>query len=202
LCSFLYSHIVRFILASASLQRRQLLESIGLSFVVIPSSISEAACAIADPVERAVCLARRKAENVHAKHPDAFVLGCDTLVVAPDGTLLEKPRDAADADRMLRLQSGATSVVHSAVCLCTPAGNAHEDLSSSRVRFKALSDADRAWWIATGQWKDRSGAFQIDGLGQLMIEHLEGDWTGVVGLPVYVLGRLMQEAGMGFVPSQ
>ncbi len=186
---------MRIILASASPQRRELLQGLGLSFEVMPSSVDESACAEKDPAVRASVLARLKAEDVHALHPDACVIGCDTLVVSADGTLLEKPVDAADAERMLRLQSGNISTVHSALCVIGSDG-IQDGISSSHVRFKKLSEEDVVWWISTGQWKDRSGAFQIDGRGQLMIEKIEGDWTGVVGLPVYLLGELMKKAGV------
>lgn len=183
------------ILASASPQRRVLLEGLGLAFRAQASGVDESACQLADPAERAQVLARLKAEDVFASHPDCWVIGCDTLVVAPDGTLLEKPTDAADARRMLRLQSGGASMVHSGLCLLGPGGE-HEGISSSRVLFKALTDEEIEWWITTGEWQDRSGSFQIDGLGQLLIERLEGDWTSVVGLPVFLLGQLMEKAGL------
>ena len=186
---------MRIILASASPQRRELLQGLGLSFDVLPGSIDESFCTEKDPVLRATALARMKAQDVHAFHPDACVIGCDTLVVSADGILLEKPVDAADAERMLRLQSGNVSIVHSALCVIGPSG-IQEGISSSRVYFKKLSEEEIASWIATNQWKDRSGAFQIDGNGQLMIEKIEGDWTGVVGLPVYLLGELMKKAGV------
>jgi septum formation protein len=186
---------MRIILASASPQRRQLLEGLHVKFEVMPSTFAESDHPERDPASRAKVLARMKAQEVHGRVPDACIIGCDTLVVAPDGTLLEKPADAKDAERMLRLQSGGVSTVHSALCVIGSKG-IHEGISSSRVQFKALSDADISWWLSTGQWKDRSGAFQIDGPGQLMIERIEGDWTGVVGLPVFLLGQLLEEEGV------
>ncbi|MEK7563204.1 MAG: Maf family protein [Patescibacteria group bacterium] len=184
-----------FILASASPQRRELMKGLGMKFDVIPSDFDESACTEKDPPKRALVLARLKAEDVHRVHPDCWILGCDTLVVASDGTLLEKPGDAGEAEKMLRLQSGKVSVVHSTLCLIGPSSKT-EGISSSRVHFKKLSEEEIAWWIGTGQWKDRSGAFQIDGRGQWMIENLEGDWTSVVGLPVFLLGELMKKAGL------
>jgi len=201
----------RFILASASPQRRELLQGLGMQFETIASAVAEEKHTEQDPAARAVQLARMKAEDIHTQYPEAFVLGCDTLVVASDGALLEKPKDAVEAEKMLRLQSGNVSTVHSALCLIAPESVAESrgspllssGLSSSRVHFKKLSEEEIAWWIGTGQWKDRSGAFQIDGLGQLMIERLEGDWTSVVGLPVFLLGELMGKAGLriGVGPS-
>jgi septum formation protein len=188
------SHLI---LASASPQRKTLLEGLGLTFAVIPSAVEESGHVEADPAKRASDLARLKAQDIAGKHQQSIVIGCDTLVVAPDGTMLEKPESTDEVRSMLRLQSGGTSIVHSALCVIDATGKQHEGLSSSSVRFKNLSDADIDWWIGTKLWQGRSGAFQIDGPGQLMIERIEGDWTGVVGLPVFLLGQLMKDAGAG-----
>ena len=163
-----------------------------MAFDVIPSRIDEEACSERGPAQRAQVLAEAKARSVAAQYPGRWVLGCDTLVVAPDGSLLEKPSDAREAERMLRLQSGGVSVVHSGLTLIAPDTSVETRLSSSRVRFKRLSPDEVTWWIGTQLWRDRSGAFQIDGPGQLMIEAIEGDWTGIVGLPVFLLGEMMK----------
>ncbi|MDD5055867.1 MAG: Maf family protein [Candidatus Peribacteraceae bacterium] len=185
------------ILASASPQRKTLLRGLDIQFDVIPSSIEEDDHPEADPAKRAADLARLKAQDIAANHSGSIVIGCDTLVVAPDGTLLEKPRSIDEVRSMLTLQSGGTSLVHSALCVIDAKGKLHEGLSSSSVRFKKLTSRDIDWWIGTKLWQGRSGGFQIDGLGQLMIERIEGDWTGVVGLPVFLLGQLLKEAGAG-----
>ncbi len=182
----------RLILASASPQRKTLLAGLGLRFDVIPSTVDEEACTVKDPAERSAVLARLKAEDVAAREPGAFVIGCDTLVVDAKNHRMEKPVDEADARRMLALHSGARSTVHSGLCVIDPFGDVEEGISSSHVWFKELSQADMDWWISTGQWKDRSGGFQIDGQGQLMIERIDGDWTSIVGLPVFLLGTLMK----------
>lgn len=186
------THHEPIVLASSSPQRKTLLESLGVPFVVVPSQVNEEACTERDPAKRAVLLAREKAQEVAERHRGRWVIGCDTLVVAPDGTLLEKPADVRDAERMLRLQSGGASVVHSGLALISPAGLAESDISSSEVRFKVLTDAEVAWWMGTRLWENRSGSFQIDGPGQLMIAEIRGDWTGIVGLPVFLLGELLR----------
>ena len=105
----------RFILASASPQRKSLLEGLGMAFEVVPPGCLESDSAETDPAKRCSALAKMKAEDVSAKHLDAAVLGCDTLVAAADGTLLEKPVDARNARRMLRFLGGQEATVHSAV---------------------------------------------------------------------------------------
>lgn len=190
------AHTSKLILASASPQRKTLLQGLGLEFEVVPSGVHEDHHPEADPKKRAMDLARLKARDIARKNIDAIVIGCDTLVVASDGTLLEKPESEDDTRRMLGLQSGKTSIVHSAVCVLDRRKRRHEGVSSSSVTFKPLSQGEIDWWTTTGLWKDRSGGFQIDGQGQLMIQRIEGDWTGVVGLPVFLLGQLLQAAGI------
>jgi septum formation protein len=185
----------RLILASASPQRNTLLAGLCAEFGVVPSIVDESVCAETDPAARAQVLACLKARDVHARNPGAHVIGCDTLVVSADGALHEKPADEAAARSMLASQSGRTCTVHSGLCVVAPDGTEQTGLSTSRVTFKDLSDADIDWWISTGEWRDRSGSFQIDGRGQLMIKHLDGDWTSVVGLPVFLLGQLLEQAG-------
>ena len=187
------------VLASASPQRKTLLEGLGLQFDVVVSGVDEQACKESDPAKRALVLAELKARDVATKRKDSWILGCDTLVVSSKGELLEKPADADEARRMITLQSGAVSVVHSGLALVSPQGKEYSGLSSSKVRFRKMSVADIEWWVSTGMWKDRSGAFQIDSLGQLMIQEITGDFTGIVGLPVYLLGDLMRTAEAPFL---
>lgn len=182
------------ILASRSPQRAKLLEGLGVRFEVIVSAVDEPNHPTLSPAERAQQLAHLKAQDVSRRFPRRSVLGADTLVALRDGTLLEKPVDAEDAARMLRLQSADVCTVRSALCLIDSHGKKHEGLDSTRVHFRTLTDADIAWWIGTDLWRERSGGFQIDGPGQLLIKKIEGDWTGVVGLPIFLFGLLCREA--------
>lgn len=186
----------RLVLASASPQRYALLEGLGIPFTVCVTGVEdESNRTHTDPAERAQYFSRLKAEHAHAVHPDAWIIGCDTLVAASDGTILEKAESAEEARAMIRLQSGQTSVVYSGLCIINPQGEVQEGLSASSVTFKRLSSSEIDWWIGTRLWEGRSGSFQIDGQGQLMIERIEGDWSSVVGLPVFLLGQLMKKAG-------
>ncbi|MBT3292803.1 septum formation protein Maf [Candidatus Peregrinibacteria bacterium] len=186
----------RFLLASASPQREKLLKEIGLKFSVVPSSVDESICKEADPVNRSVSLAKMKAQDVFDKNPDACVLGADTLVVSSDGTLLEKPANESEARSMLRMHSGNTSLVHSSLCLLLPSSKVLEITNSSSVTFSDLGEETIDWWIKTGEWENRSGAFQIEGKGQIMIERIEGNFTGVVGLPIFEFGKILNDAGL------
>ena len=106
-----------FILASQSPQRREILDRLGVSFKVISPPFDESSVHEKNPIKRASLLAEGKAASVAKDYPDEWVIGVDTLVVAENGELLEKPVDEADARRMLLLHSGKTSLVHSALCL-------------------------------------------------------------------------------------
>lgn len=188
------------ILASSSPQRKYLLEGLGVRFDVVPPvSVNEEAHPELDPGKRAVLLAREKAQDVSVHRPGMWIIGCDTLVVASDGTRLEKPVDADDARRMLKLQSGGTSVVHSGLAIVSPSGETIDGLSSSDVTFRSLGENDIDWWISTNLWENRSGSFQIDGPGQLMIQEIRGDWSSIVGLPVYLLGELARTIGLELI---
>ena len=217
------------ILASRSPQRKEILERLGVEFEVIPSDLDESTIIESDPIERAKKLAEAKAADVAAKHPGRWTIGVDTLVVSADGELLEKPVDADDARRMLKLHSGRTSMVHSALCLmrchgerrrtmtlvdnrsvppfvsAPPSANGategrqddnlparpeiYSDLSTAHVTFNSLDDETIEWWIASNLWQDRSGAFQIDGVGERLVASLDGEFETVVGFPV----RLFQD---------
>jgi septum formation protein len=186
------------ILASSSPQRKELLSVLNIPFEVIPSTVDEDVYAERDPAKRVQELAILKAKDVARRHPNSVIIGCDTLVRAPDGTLLEKPKDQEEARTMIRLQSGGISLVHSGLCVIDEQGIEHTGLSSSSVHFAKLEESDIDWWMSTNLWQGRSGAFQIDGLGQLMISHIEGDFTSIVGLPMYLLGDLLKKAGVNF----
>src|SRR3989344_6700603 len=173
---------MRFILPPRSRQRKAILEHLGVAFEIIPSPFDESTVLENNPEKRAVMLAEKKAEVIAKGHPDQWVIGVDTLVVASDGTLLEKSSDAEDARRMLRLHSGNVSTVHSGLSLQRGA-ECHSALSSARVTFRTLSEKDIDWWISTELWEERSGAFQIEGEGQKLIHSLEGELDTVVGLP-------------------
>ncbi|HLD08301.1 MAG TPA: Maf family protein [Candidatus Peribacterales bacterium] len=184
-----------FILASQSPQRKAILERLCVSFEVLPSTFDESSITERDPLKRALVLASAKAASISEKYPDRWVIGADTLVVSADHELLEKPVDADDARRMLRLHSGRTSVVHSALAL--QRGEERKvGLSTASVTFKNLSDAEVEWWIKTNLWQDRSGAFQIEGEGQKLIESYEGEWETIVGFPIQVFLAICKESGI------
>jgi len=166
----------RLILASASPQRREILDQLGVAFIVKPADVEELE---EGPPEFVVLEnARRKVDAV----PGDFVLGCDTEVFL-DGQVFGKADDEAGAERYLRQLSGRTHQVYSGIALRGPDGE-RAGVAVTDVTFRALSDAEIAWYLATGEWRDRAGAYAIQGRGSALVERIEGDFWNVVGLPV------------------
>lgn len=189
-------------LASASPRRQELLRNAGIPFTVFPANIPEIPLAGESPRDCAERLAREKARVVR-QHAGKFVLGADTIVVA-DGGILGKPRDEADAMRMLRLLSGRTHQVVTGVCLLGPStgnqqlGTEFEDTRSetTAVTMTRLTDEDIHSYIATGEPMDKAGAYAIQGIASRWIPRIEGDYFNVVGLPVALVHRMLQEHGV------
>lgn len=182
------------ILASASPRRRELMEHIGLRFQTIPARGPERAPGGLGPGETAAALSLAKASEIAAAHPDALVVGADT-VVEIDGDILGKPRDEADADRMLRRLSGRVHSVFTGVTVIR-GGTRLTRYERTKVRFRPLTDREIAAYIATGEPMDKAGAYGYQGLAGLFVERIEGDYFNVIGLPLCLLGRMMAEVGV------
>jgi len=184
------------ILASASPRRRELLQRVGVAFVVIPSDTPETPRPGELPRAYALRVAEEKARDVARKHPGAWVLGADTIVEI-DGEVLGKPRDEADGRRMLRRLSGRTHHVMTAFVLCDRAGQVHtRQIVTSRVTFTLLTEAQIRAYLATGEPFDKAGAYAVQGLGASLVERVEGSYTNVVGLPMDEVQGALRAAGL------
>jgi septum formation protein len=181
------------ILASASPRRAELLRNAGISFTVEPAHVPEEPNSTESPAEYAQRLARDKARAVFARHSDGVVLGADTVVVV-DEHLLEKPRDDADAARMLRLLSGRTHKVITGVCLLAP-GIDQTEAEITEVNFSLLRDEEIEAYIATREPVDKAGAYAIQGIASRWVERIDGCYFNVVGLPVPRVYRMLKELG-------
>ncbi len=179
------------ILASASPRRREICEQLGLTFTVLPAQ-SEPTPDPTLTVEDAILrVARGKAQEIAALHPDQAVLGADTAVVL-DGQILGKPADEIDAKRMLRALSGRTHKVVTAVWLYDGTrGDGFAD--TAEVTFSPLTDDEIDDYVATGEPLDKAGGYGIQGYGARFIENLHGDFYTVMGLPSGRLYRFLKE---------
>ena len=193
------------VLASASPRRQELLRNAGIAFTVHPANIPEIPRPGEPPLDCAQRLAREKARAAFQQLPGKFVLGADTIVVV-DGQILGKPRDDADAMRMLRQLSGRSHHVITGVCLIGPppaSGNqkqvsGFEDTRSETtlVTMSALTADEIHSYVSGGEPMDKAGAYAIQGMASRWIPRIEGDYFNVVGLPVSLVFRMLREHGL------
>jgi septum formation protein len=183
------------ILASQSPRRRYLLEQAGLRFEVVPSGIDEAGFALTSPDRYVRRLAEAKALDVAAAHPDAWVIGADTIVLI-DATVLGKPGGREEARAMLQRLSGRTHQVYTGYSICCRRRERTlTDVAVTDVTFKTLSDDEIEWYIHTDEPFDKAGAYAIQGLGTFLVRRINGSYTNVVGLPVCEVIEVLIEAG-------
>ncbi|HEY8341508.1 MAG TPA: Maf family protein [Calditerricola sp.] len=184
------------VLASGSPRRRELLAQLGLSFEVRPSDVDESLEPETAPAQAVETLALRKARAVAAECSEGLVIGSDTVVVI-DREILGKPRDAKEAEAMLRRLAGRTHRVYTGLAVVdAETGACRVGHSVTAVRMSALTDAEIRRYVATGEPMDKAGAYAIQGIGATLVTHIEGDYFTVVGLPLFLLRRFLGEMGV------
>lgn len=189
----------RIYLASRSPRRAELLQQLGIVFEILPSDIDESVTIGESPAAYVTRLAREKAEacllSLQKSGAVLFpILAADTTV-SIDGIILGKPEHDEDAYAMLARMSGRRHEVHTGIAVATESG-VEVALSTTYVEMGDLSDADIRAYIATGEPRDKAGAYGIQGLAGMFIRHIEGSYSGVMGLPIYETGRLLRNAGI------
>lgn len=189
------------VLASASPRRLELLRQLHDGFEVVVSGAPEPIDLTLEPAENVRCLARRKAEATAERTGDCIVLAADTDVVL-DGEILGKPVDAGDAIAMLqRLRGREHEVLTAVVVIDPPAKRRWEELVRSTVRIRALSDAEIAAYVGTGEPMDKAGGYAIQGEAASMVASVDGCYNNVVGLPLCATRRLLTQAGIPLAPN-
>ena len=185
------------LLASASPRRAGLLTAAGFSFDVVPADVDEQLLPGEDPEAHVLRLARAKVWAVTSTEPDSVILGADTVVIV-DGEILGKPADDQQAASMLRRLSGRSHQVLTGVVVRR--GKREESgVERTSVRFLPLSDQEIAWYVSTGEARDKAGAYGAQGLASRFVERIDGSYTNVVGLPVPLVCRLL--ASLGELPG-
>lgn len=179
------------ILASGSPRRKELLKSTGLSFKQVIPGMEEIADESLPPKEQAAELALQKAEFVLKDYPDSIIIGADTIVVY-DGNVLGKPKDKSDAFRMLNMLSGDYHEVYTGLAVINCEKKINETVRTI-VRFKELSASEIEAYIETGEPLDKAGSYGIQGLGALFVESIGGDYSNVVGLPLFKLYSILKD---------
>ncbi|NLF48845.1 MAG: septum formation inhibitor Maf [Acholeplasmataceae bacterium] len=178
----------KFILASNSPRRKELMELIGWEYEIITANIEENVDPELNPEEAVTELAFQKALAVFRHHKDKVVLGFDTLVYT-DGKIYGKPKDAQEARRMLKELAGKTHAVVTGVAIMTQA-KSKSFFTKTLVTFYPMSDKEIEEYVATGEPLDKAGAYAIQGVGSRFVETIQGDYFTIVGMPI---ARLYQE---------
>lgn len=185
----------RFILASASPRRSEILATLGLDFEVRPAETDERMIPGESPQQYVMRVATAKVEAVAKSCSSGIVIGADTAVVI-DGQPLGKPVDAGDARRMLRMLSGRWHAVMTGVAVYDlESGRQTVDLDKTLVRFRELTDGEIDEYVDSGEPSDKAGAYAIQGRGMLFVTEIAGNYQNVVGLPATLLERLVQQIG-------
>lgn len=169
----------RLVLASASPQRRAILDQLGVDFEVVVPEVEE--LTEGEPAAVVTENALRKARAVAGD----LVLAADTEVIL-DGTIYGKPADVGEAERFLRELSGATHEVVSGVALIED-GEELTAVATTAVAFRALDEPTLRWYLDDGEWEGRAGGYAIQGRGAALVERIDGDYLNVVGLPLATL---------------
>ncbi len=183
---------MKVLLASGSPRRVELLKGCGFDVKVHPSGADESYGDLTNPEEIAKLLALRKAQAVRDIAEDGeYIIAADTSVVT-DGMILGKPKDAADARRMLKLLSGRTHEVYTGIAVIKD-GRASTACEITEVHFAELSDGMISDYIKTGEPLDKAGAYGIQHYGAALVEGINGDYFNVVGLPLNRLFRILSD---------
>jgi septum formation protein len=179
------------ILASASPRRQQFLTDLGLNFRCLPADIDETPEAGETPASFALRLARRKAETIAEQHPQAYVIGSDTVVTL-NNRILGKPADAAHALDILQSLQGKTHQVITGLSLTCLHDNCFEYIvRTTSVTFSAFSDSILRAYIRTGEPMDKAGAYGIQGKGSFLVQTIQGSCSNVIGLPINTCTSLL-----------
>ncbi len=184
----------RIVLASRSPRRRDLFRLLGLDFAVDSSDADEDIADGLTPAEAVRALSRRKARVVAARHPDALVIGADTIVVI-DGDILGKPANADEAVAMLRRLRGRAHDVLSGVTLITPTGVEITGCAESRVVMRHYTDAEIQAYVDSGDPMDKAGAYAIQNHAFHPVAEIQGCYASVMGMPLCHLARAFWQVG-------
>ena len=186
---------MKIVLASQSPRRRELLGKMGLEFTTKAPEIDETALSGLPARELVEALSREKALWVaRQEDPEAIVIGSDTVVVR-DGEILDKPASPAQAEEMLSALSGRSHEVCTGITVCQ-GDRVVSQVEVTKVTFRTLTPQEIARYVRTGEPMDKAGAYGIQGLGALLVEGIQGDYSAVVGLPVCRLGRILLDFGV------
>ncbi len=185
----------RIVLASASQGRSDLLRRTGLPFIIDPSHCCETT-ETSNPQHHVTTLALRKAKEVARRHPDAIVVGADTIVEL-DGQIFGKPESTAEAVAMLITLRGRTHRLITGIAIIHALSErSYQGIETTHVHLRALTDDQVTAYVASGESVGKSGSYEIQGLGATIVDRIEGDFANVVGLPLAHLAFALEGFGL------
>ncbi len=185
----------RIILASASPRRVDLLAQIGIvPDQIIPADIDETPLKGEHPKNLAKRLAIQKAQKIYDANKDCFVLAADTTV-ACGSRLMDKPKDADDARRILNILSGRRHRVYGGICVISPSGKMISRLCETIVASRRLTKSDIEKYIESGDWEGKAGSYAIQGVASTFIKYIAGSYSNIIGLSLYDVSRMLESAG-------
>ncbi len=186
----------KIILASASPRRKELLEQIGLEFKVDPSNCEEFMDSSLEPHELARSLSLQKAEEVAKRYPNSIIIAADTFIVFGH-MLMGKAHNNNEAREMLAILNGnAHSVITGFTIIDTDDDKTISDAVETKLWFRSLTEQEIDSYVKSGEPLGKAGAYAIQGLGSVIVERIEGDYSNVVGLPLGVLAQTLKEFGV------
>lgn len=184
----------KIILASTSPRRKEIMDATGISYDVIPSGYEEQHHLHNDPVEMVEDFAVKKADDVLARYSDAVVIGSDTMVCDASGALLGKPKSYDDAFAMMRSIQGSAVHVYSGVAVLS---NLQRDIAHEKavIQFQKMTDDQIREYLdrPDADWKDKAGAFAVQGTAREWIKEIKGEWEAIVGLPKQKTLKFLQK---------
>lgn len=186
----------RLILASASPRRHELLTQLGLPFTIKEANIDESQLPGEPPHDYVHRLSLLKAQHIAQQNPTAVIIGADTIVTL-EGDILGKPTDLTMARQMLRRLSGQLHVVMTGIAVVQHHINrVQQDVISTDIQFRILSDSEIDTYLATSEPLDKAGAYAIQDAGRRFVDHYQGCYTSVVGLPLQRTAAFLRTAGL------
>lgn len=182
------------ILASSSPRRRELLDSLGWRFTVVPSLINEKVILGEKPKEMVLRLADEKAADIYRQNLNNWVIGADTVVIVNDN-IFGKPVDIDEAKNMLKTLQGKTHTVTTGVALYAPSGEKLVAAEETIVTFNSLTPNEIDAYLDQGEYMDKAGAYAIQNKGVLLVKKIDGCYFNVVGMPLQLLSSMFAKLG-------
>jgi septum formation protein len=188
--------MTKFILASQSPRRAELLRQLGIEFEVIPSNSDEESIPKSNPIFYVKKVAKLKAKTISKQIKDGVIIAVDTEICM-DKKIFGKPKDDNDAALMLKELSGKVHNSISGICVIDkPSGKTLVKSVKTKVKFRELSQEVINWYVATGEPKGKAGSYAIQGKGALLVEWIKGDFYNINGLPLSTLAKMLEDMGI------